>query len=194
MDRLRTCLNRTALACAGAALLASGAVLASATDLVRDRVPSGWPHLPGDRVWLDEGDLGRWRDQGWWTPLVITALALGTLLFLAWATAQVRAGRLRELPLGHPGVVLSGPALAAVLTEQARGIDGVARAHVRLRGTSRHVRARVTLTLLPDAQPDTVLDRLARQTVAEARTALAPRPLTADVRLKVRSHKARRLR
>ncbi|MFH8608793.1 hypothetical protein ACH4D5_15070 [Streptomyces sp. NPDC018029] len=194
MSRLRSGANRTALLCAAVALLGAGAALASATDGVRERLPAGWPRLGADRVWLDGRDLGRWRDQGWWTPLVIAALSVGVLLFLGWAVAQLRSGRVRELPLGQPDVTLSGAALAAAMAERARAIEGVADARVRLRGNSRRLRARITVVLLPDSSPETVLQMLARHTVAEARAATAPRTLTADVRLRVQSHKSRRLR
>ncbi|MFI1681861.1 hypothetical protein [Streptomyces sp. NPDC020607] len=187
MSGLRTGVNRTALLCLAVALLGAGAVLASATDVVRDRLPSDVPRLGSDRVWVDGEELGRWRDHGWWTPVVIAALSVGVLLFLGWAWAQVRDGRLRELPLGQPDVTLSGPALAAAMTERARGIEGVAHARVRLRGGPRRLRARITLVLLPDASPEAVLRCLARQTVAEARAAVSPRPLIADVRLTGRS-------
>ncbi|MEW2388822.1 hypothetical protein AB0933_10745 [Streptomyces venezuelae] len=183
--RFRTGVNRTALLCLGAALLGAGAVLASATGVVRDRLPSDVPRLGSDRVWIDGEQLGRWRDQGWWTPAVIAGLSVGVLLFLGWAWAQVRGGRLRELPLGQPDVTLSGAALAAAMAERTRGIDGVAHARVRLRGGPRRLRARITLALRPDASPEAVLRCLARQTVAEARAAVSPRPLTADVRLTV---------
>ncbi|MEV7194018.1 alkaline shock response membrane anchor protein AmaP [Streptomyces sp. NPDC093510] len=194
MSRLRSSANRTALLCVAVALIGAGAVLASATDVVRERLPSGWPRLDADRVWLDGRDLGRWRDQGWWTPLVVGALSVGVLLFLGWAVAQVRGGLLRELPLGQPDVTLSGPALAAAMAERARAVDGVAEAQVSLWGNTRRLRARITLVLLPDSSPEAVLQHLARHTVAEARAATAPRALTADVRLRVRSHKSRRLR
>ncbi|WP_409234853.1 alkaline shock response membrane anchor protein AmaP [Streptomyces sp. PA5.6] len=191
MSGLRTGVNRTALLCIGAALLGAGAVLATTTDVVRDRLPSDVPRLGADRVWVDGAQLGRWRDQGLWTPAVIAGLSVGVLLLLWWAWTQVRGGRLRELPLGQPDVTLSGAALAAAMTERARGIEGVAHARVRLRGGARQrlrtgprgVRARITLALSPDASPEAVLRCLARQTVAEARAAVSPRPLVADVRL-----------
>ncbi|MEU6992885.1 hypothetical protein ABZ953_19785 [Streptomyces sp. NPDC046465] len=193
---LRTCANRTALLCAAVALIGSGAVLASATGPVRDRLPSGLPRLDGDRGWLwaDGEDLGRWREHGWWTLAVIAALSVGVLLFLALTVAQARGGRLRELSLGRADVTLSGPALAAAMAERARAVEGVADAHVSLRGSPRRLRARVTLVLLPDSCPEAVLGRLARHTVAEARAAAAPRALRVDVRLTMRSHTSRRLR
>lgn len=194
MSRLRNSTNRSTLLCTAAVLLAAGATLASATSLVRDRLPSDFPRLGADRVWLDQQALGRWRDHDWWTPVVIAALAVGVVLFLCWALAQIRSGRLRELPLGSPGVTLSATALASAMTERAQAIDGVARAHVRLLGRPRRLRARITLVLDPDGSPETVLRRLARDTVAEARAAAAPRALEADVRITARPHRARRIR
>jgi hypothetical protein len=194
MSRLRGATNRSALLCAAAVLLTVGAALASATAPVRERLPSGWPRLDADRVWLDQEALGRWRDHGWWTPVVIASLATGAVLFLCWALAQIRTGRLRELPLGHRGVTLSAAALSSVMAERARGIDGVARAHVRLLGRPRRLRARITVVLDPDGSPETVLRLLARDVVAEARAATAPRVLEADVRITARPHRARRIR
>ncbi|MBW5423466.1 alkaline shock response membrane anchor protein AmaP [Streptomyces sp. BG9H] len=194
MSRLRNGTNRVALLGAAAVLLASGAALASVTGPVRDRLPSNWPRLPADRTWLDGEALGRWRDEGWWTPLVITALCVGVLLLLCWGGAQLRAGRLRELPLGQPDVTLSGAALAAAMAERAGAVDGVTRAHVTLLGRPRRLRARITLVLSPESRPEAVLHDLARQAIAEARAAAAPRALEADVRLTVQRHKLRRLR
>ncbi|MEU8958433.1 alkaline shock response membrane anchor protein AmaP [Streptomyces sp. NPDC048518] len=218
MSRMRGGVNRTALVCAAAALLGAGAVLASATAPVRDRLPSGSPRLGADRVWLDADDLSRWRGHDGWTALVVAALSVGVLLFLGWALAQLRGGRLRELPLGRPDITLSGAALAAAMTERTRAVQGVAHARVRLRGSRggtrragrrssrrgggrRGLRARITVVLAPDSAPEDVLRRLARETVAEARAAVAPRPLRVDVRLTTRSsarvtprHPARRTR
>ncbi|MEU6003827.1 alkaline shock response membrane anchor protein AmaP [Streptomyces sp. NPDC047197] len=193
MSRLRGGANRSTLFCVAAVLLTAGAALATATAPVRDRLPSGLPRVGDDRVWLDQELLDRWREHGWWTPVVITALAVGAVLFLCWAAAQIRTGRLRELPLGQPGVTLSATALASVMAERARAVDGVARAHVRLLGRPRRLRARITLVLDPDAAPEAVLRELARDTVAEARAAAAPRSLEAEVRLTTRPHRARRI-
>ncbi|CAM5684764.1 Alkaline shock response membrane anchor protein AmaP OS=Streptomyces alboniger OX=132473 GN=CP975_01325 PE=4 SV=1 [Streptomyces alboniger] len=183
MSRLRNGTNRGALFVLAAALVVAGGVLASATGPVRDRLPAGWPRLPGDRVWLDQEALGRWRDRGWWTPLVIVALSVGVLLFLWWAFAQLRAGRVRELTLGQPGVTLSGSALASAMAERARAVRGVADAEVALLGRSRRLRVRITLTLTADCLPGAVLGELVREAVAEASVAAAPRRLEAEVRL-----------
>ncbi|MGW0904884.1 hypothetical protein [Streptomyces sp. NPDC002853] len=193
MSRLRNSTNRSALFCAAAVALFAGAALASAAEPVRERLPAAVPRVGADRVWLDEEVLGRWRDHGWWTPVVIAALAVGAVLFLCWAAAQIRTGRPRELPLGQPGVTLSAKALASVMADRARAVDGVARAHVRLLGRPRRLRARITLVLDPDGSPEAVLRELAGGTVAEARAAAAPRVLEADVRLTTRAHRARRI-
>lgn len=183
MSRLRDVTHRGALFVLAAALVGAGAALASATETVRDRLPAGWPRLPADRVWLDEGALGRWRDQGWWTPLVIAALCLGVLLFLWWAVGQLRAGRLRELALGRADVTLSGAALASAVAERARAVPGVADARVVLLGRSARLRVRVTVTLASDGVPGAVLGALAREALAEVRGVAAPRGVEAEVRL-----------
>lgn len=193
MSRIRSSTNRATLFCVGAVLLCAGAVSASVASSVRERLPSALPYIGADRVWLDEELLGRWRDHGWWPPVVIAALAVGGVLFLCWAAFQIRSGRVRELPLGQPGVTLSGKALASVMAERARAVDGVARAHVRLLGRPGRLRARITLVLDPDGSPEAVLRELARNTIAEARAAAAPRVLDADVRLTTRPHRARRI-
>ncbi|MEV2250302.1 hypothetical protein AB0I94_06970 [Streptomyces sp. NPDC050147] len=192
MGRVRSGTNRSTLFCAAVVLLGAAAVLASAAAPVRERLPSALPRVGADRVWLDDEVLGRWRDHGWWPPVVIAALAVGTVLFLCWAGAQIRTGRPRELPLGQPGVTLSAKALASVMADRARAVDGVARAHVRLLGRPRRLRARITLVLEPGGSPEAVLRELAEGTIAEARAAAAPRVLEADVRLTTRARRARR--
>ncbi|WPO76443.1 MULTISPECIES: hypothetical protein [unclassified Streptomyces] len=194
MSRLRNGTNRAALFGVAVALLAAGATLASATGVVRDRLPASLPRLPGGRTWLDGEALGRWRDQGWWPAVVIAALSVGVLLFLWWGWAQVRVGRLRELPLGLRGVTLSGPALAAAMAERAEAVDGVVHARVVLLGRPRRLRARITLVLAAGSRPEAVLRDLTRQAVTEARAAAAPRTVAVDARLTVRHHRARRLR
>ncbi|GGV41179.1 hypothetical protein GCM10010277_29740 [Streptomyces longisporoflavus] len=193
MSRLRSGANRSTLFCAAAVLLGAGAVLASMAAPVRDRLPADWPRVGADRVWLDQDMLDRWREHGWWTPVALAAAALGVVLFLCWAVAQIRTGRLRELPLGQPGVTLSASALSSVLADRARAVEGVARADVRLLGRPRRPRARITLVLDPDASPEAVLREFARGPVAEARTAAAPRDLRVDVRLTTRRHRASRI-
>lgn len=194
MSRLRNGTNRAALFGVAVALLAAGAALASATGVVRDRLPASLPRLPGGRTWLDGEALGRWRDQGWWPAVVIAVLSVGVLLFLWWGWAQVRVGRLRELPLGQRGVTLSGPALAAAMAERAEAVDGVVHARVVLLGRPRRLRARITLVLAAGSRPEAVLRDLARQAVTEARAAAAPRTVAVEARLTVRHHRARRLR
>ncbi|ARX86926.1 MULTISPECIES: alkaline shock response membrane anchor protein AmaP [Streptomyces] len=191
MSALRQGVNRATLLCVAVLLLGSGAALATTADPVRDRLPSGWPRLGTDRVWLDGAALGRWRDHSWWPPVVIAALAVALLLFLCWVALEVRAGRLRVLPLGRDGVTLAGPALAAAMAGRVQAVDGVARAHVRLLGRPHRLRVRITLVLAADGSPRAVLRRLAEQAVAEARAAAAPRALEAEVRIGVRTHRAR---
>ncbi|MVO89690.1 hypothetical protein GPA10_34310 [Streptomyces sp. p1417] len=194
MSALRRGVNRATLFCTAAALLGAGAALATTADPVRDRLPSGWPLLNTDRVWLGERTVDGWRDHGWWTPAVIAGLSLVLLLLLLWAALELRSGRLRVLQLGRPGVTLAGPALAAAIAERVQAVDGVARAQVRLVGRPRRLRVRITLVLAPDGSPRAALRQLSLQAVAEARAAAAPRELEAEVRMSVQTHKARRIR
>ncbi|MEW2530692.1 hypothetical protein [Streptomyces sp. NPDC047071] len=200
MSGLRSAANRAVLLVTGALAVLGGAALASTTDAVRRRLPEALPRLDPDRVWLDGAALDRWRAHGWWAAAVIAALALGLLATAAWAAYEVRAGRLRHLPLGEPeharhgDITLSGAALAAAVTDRARATPGVDRARVRLLGRPRHLRAHVTVTLAPGVAPRAVLQRLTRDAIAEARAAAAPRTLRAEIHFEVRAHAPRRLR
>ncbi|MET9530764.1 MULTISPECIES: hypothetical protein [unclassified Streptomyces] len=192
MSRLRNGTNRAALACAGLALVAGGGLLAAAAPGVRSRLPSRWPRTGYDTVLLDRGGLARLRENGWWTPAVIAALAVAVLLFLWWVTAQLRSGARGPVPLTRPGVTLRTRALASAMTERTAALPGVDRAHIALHGRPHRLTARATLLLAPDAGPAAVLDRVAGDTLAQARASAAPRPVAAEVRLGVPAHRTRR--
>ncbi|MEI5100994.1 DUF6286 domain-containing protein [Streptomyces sp. PmtG] len=194
MSRVRGSTNRAALLALGVLAVGGGAALATTTGPVRRRLPDAWPRLGTDRVWLDASDLGRWRDQAWWPAAVIAVLCLGTLLLLAWAAYEIRPGRLRRLPLGHAAVTLSGSALAAAVADRAESVPGVERAQVRLLGRPRRLRVLLTVTLAPGAAPAATLTRLTHAAVDEARAAVAPRALDAEIRLTTRSRPPRRPR
>ncbi|WP_051854970.1 hypothetical protein [Streptomyces sp. NRRL B-1347] len=200
MSGLRSAANRAVLLVTGALAVLGGAALATTADAVRQRLPQGWARLDPDRLWLDGAALDRWRAHGWWPAAVIAALALGVLAFGACAAYEIRPGRLRRLALGDErplkdgGITLSGTAFAAALAERARSTPGVDGARVRLLGRPQRLRAHVTVTLAPGAAPAAVLQRLARDTLAEARAAAAPRTLQAEIHFEVRPHAARRLR
>ncbi|MGW3403842.1 alkaline shock response membrane anchor protein AmaP [Streptomyces zhihengii] len=134
---LRT-VNRVVLALAGLVLLCTGgAVLAAGAGL---DVPSWWPWSGPDDVLLSEAQRTRWRDEGWWWPVVIAVLAVLVVLALWWLLAQLRRARLSEVLVDSgdgEGALLRGRALEGVMAAEAESLEGVSAARVRLAGRRR---------------------------------------------------------
>ncbi|MFF3287755.1 alkaline shock response membrane anchor protein AmaP [Streptomyces sp. NPDC003023] len=187
VNRLLLGLAGLVLVCAGGAVLAAGAGLS---------VPSWWPYDGRHDVLLSDADRARWRDEGWWWPVVIGALALLLVLGLWWFLAQLRRSRLAEVLVESgdgEGALLRGRALEGVLRDEAASMEGVSRAAVTLTGRRNEPRARVALQLEPDAAPGGTLTRLVDEAVAHARDSAGLDALPADVRLGVAGHRARRV-
>ncbi|GGW94731.1 alkaline shock response membrane anchor protein AmaP [Streptomyces chryseus] len=186
--------NRVLLGLVGLVLLAvGGGVLATGLGM---SVPSWWPFDGRDDVLLSEADRTRWRDSGWWWPVVIAVLAVLVLLALWWLFAQLRRHRLAEVLVDSrdgEGAVLRGRALENVLAEEAQTLDGVERAHVSLTGRRGTPRARVAMLLAPHAEPAETLDGFTRGPLAHARDSAALDSLPAEVRLREVKHGARRV-
>ncbi|MER6914946.1 alkaline shock response membrane anchor protein AmaP [Streptomyces sp. NPDC000594] len=186
--------NRVVLGLAGAVLLCGGgAALAAGTGL---EVPSWWPWYGRRDVLLAAADRERWRDESWWWPSVIAALAVLVLLALWLLLAQLRRGRLTEVLVDSgdgEGARLRGAALEEVVEAEAGTLEGVARARVRLTGRRRAPRARIRLLLEPHASPQAILERLGTHTVEHARTAAGLAELPSDARLRAAAHPARRV-
>ncbi|MFE7975680.1 alkaline shock response membrane anchor protein AmaP [Streptomyces shenzhenensis] len=193
MNRLRSGVNRAVLVCAGLPLTAAGIALGFPEVVGRDRVPSWWPLAASGTVWVDRDALARWRDHDWWAPAVLAALAAALLLCLGWCLHQARGGRVSTLPLDRAGLTLDGAALAQAVARHTRTVPGVTQARVRLVGRSRRLRLRLHLVLAPDASPAAVLAHIGTHTLPEAREAIAPRRLDAEVRLRVRRRPRRRV-
>ncbi|MFF8274534.1 alkaline shock response membrane anchor protein AmaP [Streptomyces lateritius] len=186
--------NRVLLGLAGLLLVVlGGAVLAAALDLA---VPSWWPWSGPSDVLLSEADRTRWRDEGWWWPVVIAVLGLLVLLALWWLIAQFRRARLAEVLIdsgdGEEAVV-RGRALEDVLEADAAAQDGVARASVSLTGRSSAPRTRVRLLLEPYASPGAALNSLTSDALAHARTSTGLPALPTEARLRAVKHRARRV-
>ncbi|MDN3026018.1 alkaline shock response membrane anchor protein AmaP [Streptomyces sp. S.PB5] len=194
MSRLRNGVNRAALVCAGVPLTVAGIWLSLTDALGRGRLPSWWPPFGSGRVWVDRGALARWRDHGWWTPTMVVALGVAAVLCLCWCALQARRGRVRAAPLGRAGVTLSGAALAQALAHQTRTVPGVAQARVLLIGRPGRLRVRVDVVLAAHASPAAVLSYFNTRTLAEAREVIAPQRLDAELRLRTRRHRFRRVR
>ncbi|MFI6416573.1 alkaline shock response membrane anchor protein AmaP [Streptomyces sp. NPDC050842] len=192
--------NRVLLGLFGLGLFAlGGGVLLGGLDLQRRwgfDVPGWWPFRgPADVVLGDEGRL-RWRVEGWWWPTVIAVLAALLALLLWWLWALLRKDRLHQVPVdSQDGTVarLDGRALEDVIEEDAQALDGVARARVRLRGRPTAPVARMRLWLEPHAEPERILDRLDRDTLARARNSAGLDRLPAEVSLREVRHHAHRV-
>ncbi|MFI1967140.1 alkaline shock response membrane anchor protein AmaP [Streptomyces pathocidini] len=197
---LRT-VNRVLLGLAGLGLLAlGGAVLVPALDLPRRwgfALPGWWPFTGPDDVVLSEAGRTRWRDEGWWWPVVFAVLGVLLALMLWWLLAQLRRRRLGEVLVDSgdgEGAVLRGRALEGVLAAQARSMDGVAGADVLLSGRRRtQPRARVGLVLEPHAGPAETLARFTDEGLAHARRSAGLDRLPAEVRIREVRHGAERV-
>lgn len=192
--------NRVLLGLLGLGLFAlGGGVLLGGLDLQRHwdfDVPGWWPFRgPADVVLGDEGRT-RWREEDWWWPAVIAALAVLLLLLLGWLLAQLRRDRLNQVLVDTgdgAAAHLNGRALEDAIGEEARALDGVSRADVRLTGRRTAPVARVRLRLEPHAQPERTLVRLSRETLARARDSAGLELLPSKVTLREVRHSAHRV-
>jgi hypothetical protein len=195
---LRT-VNRVLLGLAGLGLFAlGGAVLLGGLDLQRRwdfQVPIWWPFRgPADVILGDEGRT-RFRDQGWWWPVVFAVLGVLLVLLLWWLLAQLRRNRLATVLVDSgdgAGARLRGRALEDVLAAEGEAMEGVARAHVRLTGQPTAPQTRMHLVLEAHAEPTVVLARLSREALRPAQDSAGLDSLPAEVRLRAVHHAARR--
>lgn len=190
---LRT-VNRILVGLVGLILvLLGGSVLATGLGVP---MPSWWPYEGRDDVLLSDADRTRWRDEGWFWPVVIAALAVGVLLALWWLVAQTRRGRLAEVLVDSgdgQGALLRGRALEGVLAGEAEALDGVEQVGVRLTGRRSQPQARVRLLLAPHAEPAAALHAVSAESLARARTSAGLDRLPAEVRMRAVRHRAQRV-
>lgn len=186
--------NRVLLGLVGLVLLCvGGAVLATGLGA---SVPSWWPYDGEKDVLLSRADRGRWRDEGWWWPVVIAVLAVLVMLALWWLLSQLRRARLAEVLVDSgdgEGALLRGRALENVLESEAQALDGVSRARVRLTGRRSAPEARVRLLLEPHAAPGAALEGLTGEAVAHARESAGLEALPTEARLRAAKHRAQRV-
>jgi membrane protein implicated in regulation of membrane protease activity len=189
-----TTVNRVLLGLLGLVLLVlGGSVLAVGLGAP---APSWWIHHGRDDVLLSAAERNRWRDAGWWWPVVIAVLAVLLLLALWWLAAVLRRHRQTEVLVDTgdgEGAQLRGRALEDALETEAAGLDGVARAHVRLTGRRTAPKARVRLLLEPDADPGATLRDLTDRPLTHARESAGLADLPAEVRLRGVKHHAERV-
>lgn len=186
--------NRTLIALAGIALLGAGLWLLGATRAVADRLPTWWPAPPVDAVLLDRDGLASLRETGWWAPAVMAAGTVITLLCLAWAVSRTPVRGPRPTgPLSTARAELGLTALEDAVCEDARRIEGVARARCRiaLRRSSAHLALRVWT--LPGYAAKDVLDGLGTVSTT-VEHALSPRELNTRTRVSAQRHAAPHVR
>ncbi|ATL26767.1 alkaline shock response membrane anchor protein AmaP [Streptomyces formicae] len=158
--------------------------------------PSWWIHDDRHDVLVSAADRARWRDEGWFWPTVIAALAVLVLLALWWLSAQLRRRRLSEVLVetgDGEGALLRGRAMESVLSGEAETLEGVERAQVALTGRRSTPQARVELVLEPHATPSEALHRLSAEALAHARDSAGLASLPATVRLRAVKHRAERV-
>ncbi|TDC72202.1 alkaline shock response membrane anchor protein AmaP [Streptomyces hainanensis] len=185
--------NRVLLGLLGLALFGAGLVVVlTALDVV----PAAWPWSGPDDVLLSDADRTRWRDEGWWWPVVIGGLALVMLLALWWTVAQLRQQRLSEVLVDSGdgvGALLRGRAMEDVVSAEAESLPGIDEARVTLVGRRTQPRIRVGLLLAPQAQPDVAVHRLRTEAVEHARASAGLAVLPTEVRLRSTKHAPERL-
>ncbi|GGR90922.1 hypothetical protein Snoj_50950 [Streptomyces nojiriensis] len=179
--------NRILLAVAGAVLVAAGIV-----------VLTGWWPLHGRHApLLSEQTRNRyWHAEGWWWWAVLAALAVGVLLALWWLLSQLRRPRLQAVVVDTGDgafAMLRGRALEEAVAAEAGALEGVAGCRVALRGRRGSPALRVALELEPHAVPADALAAVAGPVLTHARTSAGLPELPAEARLKVTSHRARRV-
>jgi hypothetical protein len=197
---MRTVANRVLLALVGAVLLALGlSVLIGALDLQRRwnfTMPSAWPFTGPHDVLLTARDRTRYREDGWWWPVVIAALGVVFVAALWWLLAQVRTRRLRQVLVDSgdgQGAMVRGRALERVLSAEAEAYDGVEWAGAALLGKRGDPRAGLVLGLAPHATPVDVVAALDDSVLDGARTSAGLQALHAEARLRAVRHRARRV-
>ncbi|MFJ2745579.1 alkaline shock response membrane anchor protein AmaP [Streptomyces sp. NPDC087440] len=190
---MRNPVNRVLLGLIGLALIGLGGTALTAGLGIS--VPSWWPFSGRDDVLLSAAGRTRWRDEGWWWPVVIAALAVGAVLALWWFLAQLRRKRLGEVRVGEPeeSVLLRGRALERVLGEEVESVPGVDRATVSLTGRRTDPRARISLTVTPTAVPAEVVTEVEEVALARAGESIGRPGLAGAVRVRGRG-RGRRVR
>lgn len=125
------------------------------------------------------------------TVVRVVAIAAGVLLLilgLMWAARSLRPERRPDLVLDPgPGtaITVDSAAAADALAAQAAALPGVGRAKARMVGSRDAPAVRLSLWLTDDADVRDVLDRLDRQVLSSARSALGIAALPVAVRLEL---------
>ncbi|MFD3680279.1 alkaline shock response membrane anchor protein AmaP [Streptomyces sp. NPDC058613] len=179
--------NRIVLAVLGLVLMAAGAAV----------LTGSWPFGGRKAPLLSAATRQRYgHGEGWYWWAVAAGLGLCVVLALWWLLAQLRRSRLRAVAVDTGDgafALLRGRALEEAVAAEAGALDGVAGCRVALRGRRGSPALRVALELEPHAVPADALAALAGPVLTHARNAAGLPALPAEARLKVTSHRARRV-
>lgn len=186
--------NRVLLGVTGLVLLVvGGSVLAIGLGAPS---PHWWIHRGRHDVLLSAAERTRWRDEGWWWPVVFAVLAVLLVLSLWWLTRSVQRHRLAVVHVGTgdgQDAVLRARALESAITGEAAELEGVEQVRVRLTGRRRQPQVRVRVRLEPDADPGRTLDRLVRETLGHARASSGMTSLPSEIRMRATGHRPERV-
>ncbi|NMH94729.1 alkaline shock response membrane anchor protein AmaP [Pseudonocardia bannensis] len=120
--------------------------------------------------------------------IAIAAGLLLAVLGLVWTARSLRPERRPDLVVDagpDTAIVITAPAVADAVANQAATLPGVARARARLVGDDRAPALRVTLWLTDDADVAEVCRRLDQEVLAGTRASLGVDELPAAVRLEL---------
>ncbi|MEU6466081.1 hypothetical protein [Streptomyces sp. NPDC046976] len=112
------------LTIAGPVLTLAGCRPATARTPAAAQLPTGCPVPATDGALPDRSRLAALRARGWWTPTVLAAGVLVTLLLTRRLLSRLRMRRASRLPLTVPGGTLHTHTLEQALTERTTSIDG----------------------------------------------------------------------
>ncbi|MEU0133024.1 hypothetical protein ABZ172_03130 [Streptomyces sp. NPDC006296] len=193
MGSSRQVSNRITLGVLGLLLLSGGALLGATQSSVADRLPAGWlGALPGT-VLVDHDRLSDLRGSSWWTPTVIAAGVVLTLVCARWCVSRCGRGvRWHRVRLPLPGGFLHLRALGDALTRRTGSLEGVERCRVRIRAKGDRLHVRTHVWIHPDTSPAAVLPALSA-VLDEARGSLLPHVVTGGTRISTTHRRSARI-
>ncbi|MFJ3923499.1 alkaline shock response membrane anchor protein AmaP [Streptomyces sp. NPDC090022] len=178
--------NRIVLGLIGTALLAAGAVVLVGT----------WPFAGRHEPLLSEARRRGFHAEGWRWWVLLAALALCVVLALWWLLSQLRRPHLRAVLVDTGDgayATLRGRALEEAVAAECGALGGVAACRVRLQGRRGAPVLRIALSLEPYAVPADVVAALAGPVIERARASAGLPDLSAEARLTITGHRARRV-
>ncbi|MBM7440261.1 hypothetical protein [Streptomyces sp. HB132] len=193
MEQSRRAVNRITLASVGLALAVGGALLAGTEASIAGRLPGWWPDVPYESPLVDRAYLSGLRAFAWWTPAVVAATTLLSLLLARWFVSQCGGTGPHRLRLPTPGGFLHVDALSDALARRTAAVDGVARCRVGIRAHRTRLYVHTRIWLHPGVEPAAVLPTLAA-VLTEAEASAQPYSVVGRTRISAASPGTARVR